>query len=98
MYSGHAFGQVLHSFETFFKSISPGEKYCSTKRIFYKVDLFYLRTGVYKFQGGRAVIKSVGLEYQVVKRRREYHGCGKEYIMKKGKGEAYHLPYYVKAV
>ena len=33
-------------------------------------------------------IKSVGEEYQVVKRKREYHGCGEEYNMEKGKGEA----------
>ena len=28
-------------------------------------------------------IKSVGEEYQVVKRRREYHGCAKEYNIEK---------------
>ena len=30
-------------------------------------------------------IKSVGEEYQVVKREREYHGCGEEYNVEKRK-------------
>ena len=47
--------------------------------------LFHLRKGVYKVpyspleEGG--VYKSVWEEYQVVKRRREYHGCWEEYNM-----------------
>ena len=33
-------------------------------------------------------INSVGEEYQVVKKGREYHGCREENNMEKGKGEA----------
>ena len=29
---------------------------------------------------------------------REYHDCGEEYNVKKGKGKQYHLPYNIKAV
>ena len=45
---------------------------------------------------GRKIIKSVGEEYQVVKRGREYYGCGEEYNVKKGK--QYLRPYNKKAV
>ena len=48
---------------------------------------------------GGEFIKSVGEEYQVVMRGREYQGCGEEYKSdKKAKGKQYHLPYYIKAV
>ena len=41
-------------------------------------------------------IKSVGEEYQVVKRGREYHGRRQEYIVeKKWKGKQYHLLYNI---
>ena len=33
-------------------------------------------------------IKSVRVKYQLVKRGREYHGCGEEFDVEKGKGEA----------
>ena len=53
----------------------------------------YIKTGVcWEF------IKSVGEDYQVVKRGREYHGCGDEYNVKKGEGKQYHLPYKIEAV
>ena len=39
---------------------------------------------MYKVPG--KIIKSVGKEYQVVKKGREYHGCGgEEYKLEKGK-------------
>ena len=38
-----------------------------------------------KCHKGGGVVNSVGEEYQAVKRRREYHGCGEEY--KEGKME-----------
>ena len=40
--------------------------------------------------------KTVGEEYQVVKRGREYRACGEEYNV--GKGKQYHLLYNIKAV
>ena len=48
-------------------------------------------TGVYKVPyppppldpGGGKFVKSVGEEYQVVKRGRECHGCGEEYNVEK---------------
>ena len=49
---------------------------------------FVTRTGEYKVPypppalGGK-FIKSVGEEYQVGKRGREYHGCGEEYNVEK---------------
>ena len=48
--------------------------------------------------GARGVIKSVREEYQVVKRVREYQGCGEEYNVKRGKRKQYHLPYNIRAV
>ena len=42
---------------------------------------------------GYRFIKSVGEEYQVVKKERKHHGCGEEFTWKKGKGKQYHLPY-----
>ena len=43
--------------------------------------------------------RSLGEEYQVVKREREYHGCWVENnVKKKAKGNLYHLPYDIKAV
>ena len=50
--------------------------------------------GVYKVPyPPREFIKSVGEEYQVVKRVREYHGCGEVYnVDKNGKLKQYHLP------
>ena len=41
--------------------------------------------------GGR----SVGEEYQVVKRGMENHDCGEDYNV--GKGKQYHLPYDIEA-
>ena len=44
-------------------------------------------------------VKSVGEEYQVLKRVREYDGCGEEYnAEKKGKQKQYPLFYNIKAV
>ena len=43
--------------------------------------------GMYKVHNGE-FIKSVAEEYQVVTRGKKYHGCGEEYNVKKGKGEA----------
>ena len=41
-------------------------------------------------------IKSIREKYQVVKRGREYHGCGEEYnVEKKRKGKQYHLSYNI---
>ena len=41
-------------------------------------------------------IKSVGTEFPVVKRGREYHGFGEEYnVEKKVKGKQFHLPNYI---
>ena len=44
-------------------------------------------------------MKFVGEEYKVVKKGREFLGCGEEYnVEKKGKGEQYYLSYYIEAV
>ena len=40
-------------------------------------------SGVYKARGEGEFIKSVGEEYQVVKRVRKYYGCGEEYNVEK---------------
>ena len=43
---------------------------------------YYFTSGVYKVPYPSPLgkfMKSVGEEYQVVKRGREYHGCGEEY-------------------
>ena len=45
---------------------------------------------------GGGVVKSVGEEYKVAKRGREYHGCGEEYNVEKGR--QYHLLYNIEAV
>ena len=43
-------------------------------------------------------IESIREKYQVVKRRREYHGCvGKNITWKRGREKQYHLPYNVVA-
>ena len=41
-------------------------------------------------------VKSVGEEYQVVKRGRENHGCREKCNV--GKGKQYHLPFDIEAV
>ena len=50
----------------------------------------------------RAVWKFIQIfweEYQVVKRGREYHGCGEEYnVEKEGKGKQYHITLNIEAV
>ena len=46
---------------------------------------------------GRKFIKSVGEEYQVVKRR-DYEGCGEEYIVVKRRGKQYLCSFNIKAV
>ena len=44
-------------------------------------------------------IQSIGKEYKVVARGREYHDFGDEYkVKKKGKRKQYHLLYNIKAV
>ena len=49
-------------------------------------------------EGCIKLIKSAGEEYQVLKRGREYKDCGEKFTVKKGKEEAYHLPYNIKTV
>ena len=52
--------------------------------------ILYLPKGVYKVPYSPThveFIQSVGEQYQVM-RGREYHGCGEEYNVKKGRGEA----------
>ena len=51
--------------------------------------------GVYKvpYPPPRKFMKSVGEEYQVMKRGREYHVCWEEFnVEKKENGKHYHLP------
>ena len=46
-----------------------------------------------------SLVKSAGEEYQVVKRGRDYHGCGEEYNAEKsGKVKHYHRLYDIGAV
>ena len=52
---------------------------------------------MYKVFYSQEVYKVCWEEYQVVKRVREYLGCGKEYNEGK-KGKQYNLPYNIKAV
>ena len=53
---------------------------CKCARAMIILYLYYIG-GDIKF-----LIKSVGEEYQIVKRGREYHCCGEEYNMKRGIG------------
>ena len=46
----------------------------------------------YSFVG--RLIKSVGEDYQVVKRERKYHGCGEEYMVKKREAISSTIYYY----
>ena len=59
--------------------------------------------GLYKVSippppGGK-LMKSVGEEYQVVKRGKKYNDCGEKYNLEiKGKWKQYHLPNNIEAV
>ena len=59
------------------KSVQVGRGFIITQRFC---------PGVYKVPYS-PLFKSVGEEYQVVKRGREFHGCGEEYNVTRGKGE-----------
>ena len=74
--------------------VSTGTTETTTGLLFRGVE-----SSLFPTLGGREFIKSAGEEYQVVKRGREYYGCGEKYNVDKfGKGKQYHLSYNIEAV